>query len=353
MMNTIALGTSELRVTPIGLGTMTFGEQVSEHDAHAILDRAVERGVNLIDTAEMYSVPPRAETYGRTESIIGTWLAARPGMRQRVVLASKVAGPSRDAPWIRAGSGMTAADIEASCNASLRRLQTDVIDLYQIHWPERQVPAFGRLYYDPAQEHSQTPILEQLQALGRLVQAGKARHIGLSNETPYGVHEFVRLAEQAGLPRVVSVQNAYCLINRSVDNALDESCHRLNVGLLAFSPLGAGLLTGKYDASGFTGPDAPVGRMSLYERQRKMRWGRPAALAAARRYNQLARDHGLSPTQLALAFCYRSWRVASTLIGVTSLAHLDENLDAWSVQLSPELLAAVDAIRLACRDPAQ
>ena len=161
MMNTIALGASELRVTPIGLGTMTFGEQVSEHDAHAILDRAVERGVNLIDTAEMYSVPPRAETYGRTESIIGTWVAARPGMRQRVVLASKVAGPSRDAPWIRAGQGMTAADIEASCNASLRRLQTDVIDLYQIHWPERQVPAFGRLYYDPAQEHSQTPILEQ------------------------------------------------------------------------------------------------------------------------------------------------------------------------------------------------
>ena len=353
MMNTISLGASELRVTPIGLGTMTFGEQVSEPDAHAILDRAVERGVNFIDTAEMYSVPPRAETYGRTEAIIGNWLKARPGMRQRIVLASKVAGPSRDAPWIRAGSGMTAADIEASCNASLRRLQTDVIDLYQIHWPERQVPAFGRLYYDPAQEHSQTPILEQLQALARLVQAGKVRHIGLSNETPYGVHEFVRLAEQLGLPRVASVQNAYCLINRSVDNALDESCHRLNVGLLAFSPLGAGLLTGKYDASGFEGPGAPIGRMSLYERQRKMRWGRPAALATARRYNQLARDHGLTPTQLALAFCYRSWRVASTLIGVTSLAHLEENLDAWSVQLAPELLAAVDAIRLESRDPAQ
>lgn len=353
MMNPIPLGASELRVTPVGLGTMTFGEQVSEPDAHAILDRAIERGVNFVDTAEMYSVPPRAETYGRTEAIIGHWLKARPGMRQRIVLASKVAGPSRDAPWIRAGAGMTAADIEASCHASLRRLQTEVIDLYQIHWPERQVPAFGRLYYDPAQEHSQTPIVEQLQALARLVQAGKVRHIGLSNETPYGVHEFVCLAEQLGLPRVASVQNCYCLINRSVDNALDESCHRLNVGLLAFSPLGAGLLTGKYDASGFTGPSAPVGRMSLYERQRKMRWGRPAALATAQRYNQLAREHGLTPTQLALAFCYRSWRVASTLIGVTSLAHLDENLDAWNVQLSPELLAAVDAIRLEARDPAQ
>ncbi|MBS0599474.1 MAG: aldo/keto reductase, partial [Proteobacteria bacterium] len=223
-MNTISLGASDLRVTPIGLGTMTFGEQVSESDAHAILDRAVERGVNFVDTAEMYSVPPRAETYGRTEAIIGHWLKARPGMRQRIVLASKVAGPSRDAPWIRAGAGMTAADIEASCHASLKRLQTDAIDLYQIHWPERQVPAFGRLYYDPAQEHSQTPILEQLQALARLVQAGKVRHIGLSNETPYGVHEFVRLAEQLGLPRVASVQNCYCLINRSVDNALDETC---------------------------------------------------------------------------------------------------------------------------------
>ncbi len=353
MMKMIPLGASELRVTPIGLGTMTFGEQVSEPDAHAILDRAVERGVNLIDTAEMYSVPPRAETYGRTEAIIGTWLAARPGMRQRIVLASKVAGPSRDAPWIRAGTGMTAADIEASCNASLRRLQTDVIDLYQIHWPERQVPAFGRLYYEPAQEHSQTPIAEQLQALARLVQAGKVRHIGLSNETPYGVHEFVRLAEQLGLPRVASTQNPYGLLNRAVDNGLDESCHRLRVGLLAYSPLGAGLLTGKYDVTGFLSADAPRGRMSLFERQQKQRWGRPAALAAARRYNQLARDHGLTPIQLALAFCYRSWRVASTLIGVTTLAQLEENLDAWSVQLTPELLAAVDAIRLESRDPAQ
>ena len=352
-MQTLYLGQSDLRVTPICLGTMTFGEQVAEDQAHAILDRAIERGVNFIDTAEMYAVPAREATYGATEAIIGRWLGKRPGMRGRIVLATKVAGPSRGMPWLREGQGMTAADIVASCEGSLRRLQTDVIDLYQIHWPERHVPAFGIRYYDPSRETSQTPIHEQLEALAGLVKAGKVRAIGLSNETPYGVHEFVRLAEQAGLPRVVSVQNAYCLINRSVDNALDESCHRLNVGLLAFSPLGAGLLTGKYDASGFTGPDAPVGRMSLYERQRKMRWGRPAALAAARRYNQLAREHGLTPTQLALAFCYRSWRVASTLIGVTSLAHLEENLDAWSVQLAPELLAAVDAIRLQARDPAQ
>ena len=164
-MNTIPLGQSDLQVTPICLGTMTFGEQVSEQDAHAILDRALERGLNFIDTAEMYAVPARAATYGATESIIGRWLASRPGARSRIVLASKVAGPSRGMPWIRAGSGMTAADIQASCEASLRRLQTDCIDLYQIHWPERHVPVFGQLYYEPAQETTQTSIHEQLQAL--------------------------------------------------------------------------------------------------------------------------------------------------------------------------------------------
>lgn len=352
MMSTTALGASDLRVTPICLGTMTFGEQVAEPQAHAILDRAVERGVNFIDTAELYPVPPRDSTYGATERIIGNWLRARPDLRQRVVLASKVAGPSRDAPWIRSGSGMTAADIEASCHASLKRLQTDTIDLYQIHWPEREVPVFGKLYYEPHNERTQTSIHEQLDALAALVRAGKVRHIGLSNETPYGVHEFVRLAEQHGLPRVVSTQNPYCLISRGYDNALDESCHRLNISLLAYSPLGFGLLTGKYDATGFHDAAAPRGRMSLFERMKKQRWGRERALEAARRYNQLAREHGLTPTQLALAFCYRSWRVGSTIIGVTSLAQLDENLDAWDVVLSDELLEAIDAIRLQWRDPA-
>ena len=352
-MKTISLGQSDLHVTPICLGTMTFGEQVTEQDAHRILDRSLERGVNFIDTAEMYAVPARAETFGATEAIIGNWFAQRPGVRGKVVLASKVAGPTRGMPWVRAGQGMTAADIVASCEASLRRLQTDVIDLYQIHWPERHVPAFGMRYYDPAKETSQTPIHTQLEALAGLVQAGKVRAIGLSNETPYGVHEFVRLAEQHGLPRVASVQNPYCLVNRTWENALDETCHRLQVSLLAYSPLAFGLLTGKFDQSGTTGPDAPQGaRMARYEQVRKQRWGRPEALAAARRYNQLARDHGLSPTQMALAFCYTKWQVASTIIGVTSLAQLDENLDVWGTILSPELLAAIDAIRWELGDPA-
>ena len=352
-MQRIRLGQSDLHVTPICLGTMTFGEQVDSPTAHAILDRSLERGVDFLDTAEMYAVPARRETYGATETILGDWFAARPGARQKVTLATKVAGPSRGMDWVREGKGMTAADIVASCDASLKRLQTDVIDLYQIHWPERHVPAFGNLYYDPAKETSETSIHAQLEALGGLVKAGKVRHIGLSNETPYGVHEFVRLAEQHGLPRVASVQNVYCLVSRALENGLDETMHRLGVSLLAYSPLAFGLLTGKYDQSGTEGPDAPKGaRISTYESVRKQRWGRPDALRAARRYNQLARDNGMTPARLALAFCYTKWQVASTIIGVTSVAQLDEDIDAWGTQLSPEVLAEIDKIRWDIRDPA-
>jgi len=352
-MQRIRLGQSDLHVTPICLGTMTFGEQVDPATAHAILDRSLERGVDFLDTAEMYAVPARRETFGATETILGEWFASRPGARQKVTLATKVAGPSRGMDWVRDGQGMTAADIVASCDASLKRLQTDVIDLYQIHWPERHVPAFGNLYYDPTKETSQTSVHEQLEALGGLVKAGKVRHIGLSNETPYGVHEFVRLAEQHGLPRVASVQNVYCLVSRALENGLDETMHRLGVSLLAYSPLAFGLLTGKYDQSGTEGPDAPKGaRISSYESVRKQRWGRPDALKAARRYNQLARDHGMTPARLALAFCYTKWQVASTIIGVTSVAQLDEDIDAWGTRLSPEILAEIDKIRWDIRDPA-
>ncbi|MEJ7930737.1 aldo/keto reductase [Ramlibacter sp. AN1015] len=352
-MTPVRLGRSDLHVSPICLGTMTFGEQVDEARAHAILDRALERGVDFLDTAEMYAVPARAETCGATETIIGNWFRRNPSARARVTLATKVAGPSRGMPWIRAGAGMTAQDIVDSCEGSLRRLNTDVIDLYQIHWPERTVPAFGSLYYDPSKERSQTSIHEQLQALDGLVRAGKVRHIGLSNETPYGVHEFVRLAEAHGLARIATVQNVYCLLSRALENGLDETMHRLGVSLLAYSPLAFGLLTGKYDAGGVSGPDAPAeARIAKFESVRKQRWGRPEAVAAARRYNQLAREHGLTPTQMALAFCYTKWQVASTIIGVTSLAQLDENLDAWGTRLAPELLAQIDQIRWEITDPA-
>jgi len=352
-MKLISLGQSDLQVTPICLGTMTFGQQVNEADSHTILNRSLQAGINFIDTAEMYAVPASAETCGATERFIGNWFAKHPGARQKLVLATKVAGPSRGMPWIREGGGLTAADILASCDASLRRLQTDVIDLYQIHWPERHVPAFGMLYFDPAKDKSATSLHEQLDALGQLVKAGKVRYIGLSNETSYGVHEFVRLAEQHNLPRIAAVQNVYCLVNRILDNGLDETMHRLDVSLLAYSPLGFGLLTGKYDASGITGDSAPKeARIAKYESMRKQRWGRPEALAAAKRYNALAQANGMTPTQMALAFCYTNWRVASTIIGVTSVAQLDEDLNAWGTKLSPEVLAAIDAIRWEMRDPA-
>lgn len=352
-MKKINLGTSDLNVTPICLGTMTFGEQVNESVSHQILDRSLALDINFIDTAEMYSVPARAETCGATETIIGNWLSTRPGARQKLVLATKVAGPSRGMPWVREGSGMTAQDILNSCDASLKRLKTDVIDLYQIHWPERHVPAFGAMYFDPAKDKIETSIHDQLLAMEKLVKAGKVRYIGLSNETPYGTHEFVRLAEQHGLPRVISVQNPYCLTNRTFDNAMDETCHRLNVGLLAYSPLGFGALTGKYDKSGFEGQGAPTdARIGKFESVRKQRWGRESALAATRLYSQLARDNGMTPTQMALAFCYTRWCVASTIIGVTSVAQLEENINAYGTSLSADVLAEIDAIRLVHRDPA-
>ncbi|GAB4404282.1 MAG: NADP(H)-dependent aldo-keto reductase [Rhodoferax sp.] len=353
-MNTVPLGRSDLRVTPICLGTMTFGEQVDEAGAFAIMDRAVELGINFMDTAEMYAVPPRAETFNATETIMGRWLAARPGMRQKLVIATKVAGPSRGMPWIRGGStNLTPQDIINACEGSLRRLQTDVIDLYQIHWPVRSVPMFGAMYYQRADESGRSTILEQLEALGQLVKAGKVRAVGLSNETPYGVHEFVRLAEQLGLPRVASVQNCYNLLNRSVENALDETLHRLDVGLLAYSPLAFGLLTGKYDDSGLTGPQAPTAaRLTRYESMRRQRWGRPEALTAARRYNALARAAGMTPTQLALAFCYTQWQVTSTIIGVTSLAQLEEDVAALGTTLPVALRQQIDAVRWEIRDPA-
>lgn len=352
-MQTVQLGQSGLRVTPICLGTMTFGEQVDEATAHAILGRSQARGVNFIDTAEMYPVPARADTCAATETIIGNWFAKNPGARDTLVLATKVAGPSRGMPWIREGAGMTAKDIVASCEASLKRLKTDVIDLYQIHWPERNTPAFGQVYYDPAKERTQTSIHEQLETFAQLVRQGKIRHIGLSNETPYGVHEFVRLAEQHNLPRVATVQNVFCLVSRALENGLDETMHRLGISLLAYSPLAFGLLTGKYDDSGTEGPDAPkTARIARYETVRKQRWGRADALTAARRYNALARAHGMTPARMALAWCYTKWQVASTIIGVTSVAQLEENLDAWGTMLSPEVLGEIDKIRWEIRDPA-
>ena len=354
-MKTITLGHSDLRVPNVCLGTMTFGEQVDEARTHQLLSHAVARGLTFWDTAEMYAVPPRAETFQVTEAYLGRWIAKNPGLRSQLTIATKVAGPSRAMPWVRGGAmDVTGKDIIEACEGSLRRLQTDVIDLYQLHWPNRNVPIFGMSVYDPSKDRAVTSMHSQLEALGQLVKAGKVRAIGLSNETPYGVCEFVRLAEQHGLPRVATVQNCYNLLNRVQENGMDEAMHHLGVSLLAYSPLGYGLLTGKYDASGITGPDAPAdARITMFESVRKQRWGRAPCLDAARRYNALARAHGMQPTQMALAFCNTKWQVASTIIGVTTQAQLDENLAAFETVLPPEVLSAIDVIRLEMRDPAQ
>ena len=355
-MQTVLLGGSDLSISQFCLGTMTFGEQVNEVDAFAILDYAVERGINFLDTAEMYSVPQREQTFGITEEIIGRWFKADPIKRQKMQVATKITGPARGMPWIRNGTPqLKAQDFEEACNDSLRRLQTDVIDLYQIHWPMRSVPIFGEIYFDPQKDDQDLlSVHEQLQALDKLIKAGKVRTIGLCNETSFGLHEFTRVAQQYDLPRIMSVQNPYCLINRSVENSLDETLHRLQVSLLAYSPLAYGLLTGKYDKLGFTGAHATSeARMTKFNSMRRQRWGRESALKAARLYNELAKENHLTPAQMALAFCLNKWQVTSTIIGVTSITQLSENLSALNIKISKELMDKIDEIRLAHRDPAQ
>ena len=352
-MERVTLGQSDLSVSRIGLGTMTFGEQVDEAGSQALLDRAVAAGINLLDIAEMYPVPARAATFGVTEEIIGRWLQARPGLREQLVIATKVSGPLRGYDWIRdASPDLTAAEIVQSCEASLRRLQIETIDLYQIHWPSRQVPMFGAVYFDPSKDRRVASMHEQLEAMGQLQHAGKIRHVGLSNETAYGVGEFVHLAAQHGLPRIASVQNPYSLVNRIVENGLDEALYRHQVGLLAYSPLGFGVLSGKYDAQGIDDPAKP-GRLAIFEGMKKQRWARPETLAAARRYSALAAELGISPSSLAIAWVASRWQTASTLIGVTSAAQLDEDIAALDLQLDADTLARIDRIRWEIRDPAQ
>ena len=348
-MQKILLGSSDLNVSKICLGSMTFGEQNSEADAHSQLDYALERGINFIDTAEMYPVMPRAATQGATERHIGSWLK-KSGRRDQVVLASKVAGPNPNMHWIRGGkNNLDAANLRAAVEASLTRLQTERIDLYQLHWPSRNVPIFGARGYNPQAERPSVAIEDTLAALGQLIDEGKIGHIGVSNESPWGVCEFIKQSELKGLPRIATIQNLYNLTARHYETSLlDETCHRANVGLLAYSPLAFGQLTAKY----LDNPKAH-GRLTLFPPTWSPRYLRPAVLEAAAQYAALARAHGLTPTQLALAWCYTRWCVASTIIGATTLAQLKENIDAYAVTLPPELLAQIDAIHARLPDPAQ
>ena len=348
-MRKIQLGSSDLKVTKICLGTMTFGEQNTEADAHSQLDYAVERGVNFIDTAEMYPVMPRAETQGATERFIGTWLK-KSGMRDKVVLATKAAGPNPNISWVRGGKqNFDAANLRAAVDTSLQRLQTDHIDLYQLHWPSRNVPIFGASVFNPQLERECVAVEETLAALGELIKEGKIGAIGVSNESCWGVSEFIKQSEMKGLPRIASIQNLYNLTARHYETSfLDETCFRENVGLLAYSPLAFGQLTGKYHDDPNT-----RGRLTIFPPTWSPRYLRPTVLAAVAQYTELARDNGLTPTQLALAWCYGRWNVASTIIGATSLAQLKENIDAHDVTLTPDIIAQVDAIHATLPNPGQ
>jgi aryl-alcohol dehydrogenase-like predicted oxidoreductase len=341
------LGRSDLMVSKLCLGTMTWGQQNSEAEGFAQMDAAIEAGINFFDTAEMYAVPPTPGSYGTTETIIGNWFRARPGMRDKVVLASKVAGRGRD--WlehVRGGPRLSRAQVLEALEGSLRRLQTDYLDLYQVHWPERSANYFGKLGYKHVEESDNAPIEETLGALGELVKAGKVRHVGLSNETAWGAMRYLHLAESAGLPRPVSIQNPYNLLNRSFEVGLAEVAHREQLGLLAYSPLGFGVLTGKY----LNGAEPPGARITLWKRFG--RYTNAQAQQATAAYVALAREHGWLPAQLALAFVDEQPFVTSTILGATSLAQLREDIGAAERQLTPELRAAIEAIHLAQPNPA-
>lgn len=331
------LGKTDISVSELCLGTMTFGEQNTEADACEQLDRALAVGVNFIDTAEIYPVPPIPETQGLTETYIGNWLASR-GNRDKLVLATKVAGPADWLPHLRGeGARLDRANIEAALNDSLRRLRTDYVDLYQLHWPDRNTNYFGKLGYQHNEPDDSVPLLETLGVLDDLVKAGKIRHVGLSNETPWGTMHALALAERHGLPRVVSIQNPYNLLNRTFEIGLAEVAIREQCGLLAYSPLAFGMLSGKY-AHGAR----PAGaRLTLYARFD--RYSNAEAIAATDRYLDIARRHGLDPSQMALAWVTGQPFVTSNIIGATSMEQLEINLASAELTLDDHVIAEIEA----------
>ncbi|MGA7179488.1 MAG: NADP(H)-dependent aldo-keto reductase [Thiobacillaceae bacterium] len=344
-MKHVRLGNSDLSVTHVCLGTMTFGQQNSEAEAHAQLDYVLGQGINFFDAAEMYPVPSRAETAGLTEKYVGSWLKHQD--RDKIILATKATGPGRAFEWIRNGQlNFNRANLERALHGSLQRLQTDYVDLYQLHWPDRNTPIFGGYHFHPENERETVPLQETMSALADIIRAGKIRHWGLSNETPWGVMTALRLADELGLPRPVSVQNAYNLLNRSWENGLSEIAYREKVGLLAYSPLGFGLLTGKY----LRDPNAP-GRVNLFNGFAQ-RYGKPNTEGAVAAYAKLAHQHGLTPVQLALGFTYSHWCVASTIIGATTMGQLQENIAASQITLSHDALAGIEDIHLRYTNPA-
>ena len=339
------LGRTDIQVATAALGTMTFGSQTTEEDALRQLDMAVDAGLNFIDTAESYPVPPGERWAFRTEEIIGAWLRARGG-RDRLVLATKVAGPEPGRTWLRGGRNrLDAPNIAAALEASLARLHTDRIDLYQLHWPDRKVNRMGRRGWRPAPDEDAVPLLETIRALGEHVRAGRIRHWGLSNETPWGLMSAVRLAEEHGLPRPVSIQNPYSLLNRSFEVGLAECAWREQVGLVAYAPLGAGTLTGKY-----LDGRVPEGSRRAFD-GRNSRYRTPNADAATRRYVEAARRHGVDPVHMSIAFVRAQPFVTCALIGATTADQLAHALAGLDVTLPPDLLAEIETIQSELPDP--
>jgi aryl-alcohol dehydrogenase-like predicted oxidoreductase len=336
---------TDLNVSQVCLGTMTWGQQNTEAQAHEQLDYAVAHGINFIDTAEMYPVPPNAQTQGRTETFVGTWL--RRQRRERLYVATKVAGPGRR-DWIRGGrTDLTPEVIAEAVSTSLARLQTDYIDLYQIHWPQRNVPMFGGIEFEPAKERGGPSIHEQVEGMAAMIKAGKIRYYGLSNETAWGVCEFHRAAKELGVPGPVTLQNSYSLLSRNVDNDLAEVLFRERMSLLAYSPLAAGILSGKYRG----GERPPGARFTLFD-SLGVRFRKPMVPEAVEAYAQLAHRRGLTLVQLALGYVASRWFVGASLIGATSMQQLEEDIAAAQVSLDAETLKDIQEIQLRYPNPA-
>lgn len=336
---------TDLKVSNICLGTMTFGNQNSEKEAHEQLDFSLDKGINFIDTAEMYAVPASASTYGNTEEYIGNWIK-KSGLRKDIVLATKIAGANRSMDYIRDDMRYNDASIRLSVEKSLKRLQTDYIDLYQLHWPERITNMFGQLGYTIENDGWKDNIADILHTFKYLISEGKIRHIGLSNETPWGIMRFLMESEKHGLPRVVSLQNPYSLLNRSLEVGIAEVCHREKVGVLAYSPLAFGQLTGKF----LNNQQPANARLSLFPQF--LRYNSKQSLQAVKLYDAVAKKHNVSLTQMSLAFLQQQQIVTSTIIGATTIAQLQENIDAFKTVLTQDVLNDIDAVQKQFPNPA-
>jgi len=344
-MKYTTLPNTDIKVSKICLGTMTFGQQNSEAEGHAQMDYALEKGVNFFDTAEMYSIPGKQETYGSTEKIIGTWLK-KTGKREEIVLASKIAGPNPLFSYMREKLDFSPASIQYALDKSLQRLQTDYLDVYQLHWPERKTNYFGQRGYKVQDDAWEDNIHEVLETLDGFVKAGKIKHIGVSNENPWGMMRFLEESKYNNLPRIKTIQNPYSLLNRLFENASAEVCLRENVGLLAYSPLAFGVLSGKF----LTGESHPNARLSLFPQY--ARYSSAQSTEAAKLYQEVARKHGLTLTELAQAFVLHQPFVTSSIIGATTMEQLKENIATIDVVLSNEILKDIDAIQAVIPDPA-